>query len=81
MGRTGSGKSTLFLALWRLVGWEPGSDIDIDGVSIRNIPRAQLRRALSIIPQDPLLFSGTVRFNLDPLGQHNDDVSTAVPCL
>ena len=65
VGRTGSGKSTLMLSLLRLIETHQGKII-IDGEDISEIGLKQLRSLLSIIPQDPVLFSGSVRFNLDP---------------
>jgi len=80
VGRTGSGKSSLLLSLLRLVepdmtgGKEYESPITIDGVDILRIGLRELRSKIGIISQNPLLFSGTVKFNLDPFNEFTDEL-------
>lgn len=72
-GRTGSGKSSLMIALFRISEIEKDGTIVIDGVNTREIGTAALRLNISIIPQDPVMFSNTVRYNMDPFAKATDD--------
>ncbi|KAG7809491.1 hypothetical protein KL921_003488 [Ogataea angusta] len=71
VGRTGAGKSTIITSFFRFVDLESGS-IKIDGLDISKIGLKSLRKGLTIIPQDPTLFSGTIRSNLDIFGEYGD---------
>lgn len=71
VGRTGSGKSTLFQAVYRFVHFDHG-DILLDGRSIRDYSIYNLRKSLAVIPQDPSLFMGTLRSNLDRYAEKSD---------
>lgn len=71
VGRTGAGKSSLTLSLFRIIESASGK-ITVDGVDISSVGLHDLRSRLGIIPQDPVLFSGTLRFNLDPNGDYSD---------
>ncbi|KAJ1947623.1 hypothetical protein GGF37_000206, partial [Kickxella alabastrina] len=72
VGRTGAGKSTLTLAMFRFMEASAGR-IMVDGIDISQIGVGDLRSRLTIIPQDPILFTGTIRSNLDPFNEHGDD--------
>ena len=72
VGRTGSGKSSLTLSLFRIVEAFKGK-ITIDGQNIADIPLKKLRRAISIVPQEPFLLEGTLKTNLDPLNLYTEE--------
>ena len=78
VGRTGAGKSSMTLALFRILE-SAGGSILIDGLDISQIGLHDLKSRISIIPQDAVLFTGTIRFNLDPFNKHSDhEIYTAL---
>jgi ABC-type multidrug transport system fused ATPase/permease subunit len=77
VGRTGSGKSSIMVALFRIEKLSQGS-ITIDGVDCASMPLRSLRSRLCIIPQEAVMFSASVRFNLDPFAEFTDEELWAV---
>ncbi|KAJ0181178.1 hypothetical protein K1T71_003263 [Dendrolimus kikuchii] len=71
VGRTGAGKSSLISALFRLYSVQ--GSIKIDDIDCNHISKKELRSKISIIPQEPVLFSATIRYNLDPFNNYSDD--------
>lgn len=71
VGRTGAGKSTICLSLSRIVEIAGGHML-IDGVDIKDLPLKEVRSRITVIPQDPTMFTGTLRFNLDPENKVSD---------
>jgi len=71
VGRTGSGKTTLLMALFRMFDLA-GGRILLDGIDVARVPLREARRRIAIIPQEPVMFQGTVRLNLDPFGECTD---------
>lgn len=71
VGRSGSGKSTIALCLPRLLELYTG-EIKIDGINLESVPLAKIRERITFICQDQTILSGSLRFNLDPLGKHLD---------
>ncbi|KAK3311692.1 P-loop containing nucleoside triphosphate hydrolase protein [Chaetomium strumarium] len=81
-GRTGSGKTSLIMSLFRLVDLQPGSHIRVDGIDIATLPRQEVRRRIVAVPQHPFLLKGSVRLNADPLGgASDDDILAALQCV
>ena len=72
VGRTGAGKSSLTLSLFRIIE-AAGGKIVIDGLDVASLGLHSLRSRLTIIPQDPVLFSGSLRMNIDPFNSYSDD--------
>ena len=71
IGRTGSGKSSIILGLFRILEANKGA-IYINNMNIKKIPLKDLRKNLGIVPQEPKIFSGTLKFNLDPMKKYTD---------
>lgn len=78
VGRTGAGKSSLMSLVFRLVE-ATGGRVLIDGVDVAQVGLHALRSNISIIPQDPILMAGSVRYNLDPFGAKTDEVGSRLP--
>ena len=78
LGRTGSGKSTLSLALLATILPEESGRILIDGIDVSKVDKQALRSRITFLAQDPILFPGSMRQNLDPLADYSDDACEAV---
>jgi len=72
VGRTGAGKSTIAISISRIVELLKGQ-ILIDGVDISHVPLHELRARITVIPQDPTMFTGSLKFNIDPEGRATDE--------
>eukprot|EP01060_Flectonema_neradi_P000624 TRINITY_DN10392_c1_g1_i1.p1 TRINITY_DN10392_c1_g1~~TRINITY_DN10392_c1_g1_i1.p1 ORF type:complete len:1332 (+),score=234.36 TRINITY_DN10392_c1_g1_i1:561-3998(+) len=70
VGRTGAGKSSLLVLLFRLCDAEPGGDVSVGGINIRRVGLQTLRKTMAVIPQEPLLLNDTVAKNLDPFNEN-----------
>jgi len=78
VGRTGCGKSSFLTALMRLVEIQQDGQFSIDGLDLKKVGLHTLRSRVAIIPQDPAILTGTIRFNLDPFGKETDEDLWAV---
>ena len=74
IGRSGSGKTSLILSLLHMIPFE--GSIKIDGVDIASLLPSDLHSCINVVPQDPFLMPGSVRFNVDPFGSVSDDIIT-----
>lgn len=74
VGRTGAGKSSMIAALLRMA--HISGEVKLDGVDLGKVPLKMVRSAIAVIPQEPVLFSGTVKQNVDPFGEHSDEEVT-----
>jgi len=72
VGRTGAGKTSLTLALTRIIDISSG-DLFINNTNIRTVSLRELRSKISVIPQEPFIFEGTLRDNIDPSSQYSDE--------
>lgn len=79
-GRTGSGKSTLGLSMLRMIEASSGRVL-VDGLDISKLDLHDLRSRIAIIPQEAVLFKGSVRWNLDPFDQYEDSQRAFTPCF
>mmetsp|Transcript_88228 Transcript_88228/g.175269 ORF Transcript_88228/g.175269 Transcript_88228/m.175269 type:complete len:1386 (-) Transcript_88228:154-4311(-) len=73
VGRTGAGKSSVLTALFRIVEPEPGSKLILDNQDLLAMGLKDLRSAITLVPQDPILFRASLRYNCDPFSQHSDE--------